>query len=146
MSGTEVWSSKALWINISFQQINVDISLVAIANTSASNTLFLAMRFSFCSVLHIKICKSSSSSSSSSSSCCCCFCYFIFCELFTPVLSGGLSLEWLQDSSGFQISSQLSDRFQQCCSQDNIDSAKDFQPFQSSFQGFGGHYKRTNNS
>ena len=47
------------------------------------------------------------------------------CEFFTPALADGLSLEskWQQVSSGLPDTSQYYGRFQQCCSQDRLDSS-----------------------
>ena len=56
-------------------------------------------------------------------------------ELFVPTLADGLSVnsKWQQVSSGVQDSSEYSDRSQQCCNLDDLDSSSDFQFYQSSF-------------
>ena len=50
---------------------------------------------------------------------------------FSPHRS--LKSYWQQISTALQDSSQYSDRSQQCCSLDGLDSSSDFQLFQSSF-------------
>ena len=63
--------------------------------------------------------------------------------VFTPVLAGGLSLEfeWQQVSLGFQDSSQYSSRSQQCWSLKGLPSSSDFQFLQSFFQAFDDCFK-----